>query len=77
MQTAYEIGKGNAEEAIDQAEGLIARDPKYYSNIGDVLESYATNAMQTDSSLDGYEIIRGFVDVLKAKKIAYRPHGFN
>lgn len=77
MQTAYQIGSGNAEEALDQAEGLMAREPAYYGSVGDVLESYATNAMQTDASLDGYEIIRGFVDVLKKRGIQYRPHGFN
>lgn len=70
MQTAYEIGKDNAEEAIGQAGG------REYPTLVDALDAYAENAMQTDSSADGYEIIRGFVDVLKAKKIDYRPHGY-
>ena len=76
MQTPYQIGSGHAAEALDQADGLMAREPDYYRTLGDVLESYATNMGQTCGITDANvtEANRGFLDVLRSKGVDYRPH---
>ena len=78
MQTPYDIGAGNAAEALDQADGLIVRDPETYRSVGDVIESYAENASQTDGvtqeNVD--EMQRGFIVTLRKAGIDYTPHGF-
>ena len=78
MQTPYQIGSGNAAEALDQADGLMAREPDYYRTIGDVLESYALNVGQTEgvTNENCAEAHRGFLDVLRKAGIDYHPHGF-
>jgi len=77
MQTLRQIGQGNALEALDQAPGLMEREPDYYRSVGDVLESYATNALQTDGVTDenAGEVERGFMDALKSRGVEYVPHG--
>jgi hypothetical protein len=78
MQTAYEIGAGNASEALDQAAHLMERDPGYYGSLGDVIESYATNAAQTETITNENvaDMVRGFLDTLAKAGVEYRPHGF-
>lgn len=79
MQTAYDIGAGNATEALDQADYLMQREPDYYHSIEFVIDSYADNAAQTESittAEDWDDMARGFLDVLARAGITHRPHGF-
>ena len=70
MQTAYQIGQANAEEALDQVGG---RD---YPTLKDALDAYGDNARETEGVTDEnvVEMERGFVDVLRSRGIAYRPY---
>jgi hypothetical protein len=71
MQTAYEVGKANAECAIDDQSG--------FSGLIDALDCAWQNAYETSeivNSPEAYEQARrGFVEALERRKIAHRPHG--
>lgn len=78
MQTPYQIGAGNAAEALDQAAYLMEREPDYYTSIEDVIESYATNLADTPiSKSDWSEAERGFIHELRRAGIDHTPHGFH